>query len=133
MDIYDHPTFHMACQQFDLVADRLQIPADERARLKFPKRSMTVALPVHMDDGRTEVFTRLPGAASFDARPDQGRLALSSGREAGRGGGAGHVDELEMRADRACLTAAPKAASPAIRETFRKRNWNGSRAVTPRK
>lgn len=47
----------MACQQFDLVADRLQIPANERARLKFPKRSMTVALPVHMDDGRTEVFS----------------------------------------------------------------------------
>jgi glutamate dehydrogenase (NAD(P)+) len=56
MDIYNHPTFNMACQQFDLVADRLEIPAEERARLKFPKRSMTVALPVHMDDGRTEVF-----------------------------------------------------------------------------
>jgi glutamate dehydrogenase (NAD(P)+) len=57
MDIYDHPTFHMACQQFDLVAERLQIPEDERARLKYPKRSMTVALPVHMDDGRTKVFS----------------------------------------------------------------------------
>jgi len=57
MDIYDHPTFRMACQQFDLVADRLQIPDDERARLKYPKRSMTVALPVHMDDGRTQVFS----------------------------------------------------------------------------
>ena len=34
-----------------------QIPEDERARLKFPKRSMTVALPVHMDDGTTRVFT----------------------------------------------------------------------------
>ncbi|HZM03937.1 MAG TPA: Glu/Leu/Phe/Val dehydrogenase [Candidatus Saccharimonadales bacterium] len=56
MEIYDHPTFRMACQQFDLVADRLEIPEDDRARLKFPKRSMTVALPVHMDDGRTEVF-----------------------------------------------------------------------------
>lgn len=57
MDIYDHPTFRMACKQFDLVAERLQIPEHERARLKFPKRSMTVALPVHMDDGRTEVFS----------------------------------------------------------------------------
>ena len=28
MDIYDHPTFRMACQQFDLVADHLQIPAE---------------------------------------------------------------------------------------------------------
>src|SRR5580658_5622687 len=57
MEIYDHPTFRMACQQFDLVADYWQIAQDERARLKFPKRSMTVALPVHMDDGATRVFT----------------------------------------------------------------------------
>jgi glutamate dehydrogenase (NAD(P)+) len=57
MQIYDHPTFRMACQQFDLVAEYWQIPEDERARLKFPKRSMTVALPVHMDDGSTRLFT----------------------------------------------------------------------------
>src|ERR1041385_9060259 len=54
--VYDHPTFHMACQQFDLVAEYLQIPEAERDRLKYPKRSMTVALPIHRDDGRTEVF-----------------------------------------------------------------------------
>lgn len=57
MDIYDHPTFRMACQQFDLVADHLQIPSDDRARLKYPKRSMTVALPIHCDDGTTRVFS----------------------------------------------------------------------------
>jgi len=57
MQIYDHPTFRMACQQFDLVAEYWQIPQNERARLKFPKRSMTVALPVHMDDGTTRIFT----------------------------------------------------------------------------
>lgn len=56
MDIYDHPTFQMACQQFDLVADHLGIPANERGRLKYPKRSMTVALPVRRDDGTTQVF-----------------------------------------------------------------------------
>src|SRR5438309_8604084 len=56
MDIYDHPTFRMACQQFDLVADHLQIPEADRARLKFPKRSMTVALPIKRDDGSVEVF-----------------------------------------------------------------------------
>jgi len=57
MEIYDHPTFRMACQQFDLVADRLQIPAAERDRVKYPKRAMTVALPIHRDDGSTQVFT----------------------------------------------------------------------------
>ena len=47
----------MATQQFDLAADYLQIPADDRDRLKYPKRSITVAIPIHRDDGRTEVFT----------------------------------------------------------------------------
>jgi glutamate dehydrogenase (NAD(P)+) len=56
MQIYDHPTFRMACQQFDRVADHLEIPEAERARLKFPKRSMTVALPVQRDDGTVQVF-----------------------------------------------------------------------------
>jgi glutamate dehydrogenase (NAD(P)+) len=57
MEIYDHPTFQMACRQFDLVAERLEIPESERARLKFPKRSMTVAIPIRLDNGTTEVFS----------------------------------------------------------------------------
>jgi glutamate dehydrogenase (NAD(P)+) len=57
MEIYDHPTFRMACQQFDLVAEHLEIPESERDRLKFPKRAMTVALPIRRDDGSTQVFT----------------------------------------------------------------------------
>ena len=57
MEIYDHPTFRMACQQFDLVADLLQMPASERDRIKYPKRSMIVSLPIHCDDGSTQVFT----------------------------------------------------------------------------
>src|SRR5271169_3201383 len=56
MQIYDSPTFQMACQQFDRVADHLEIPDSERGRLKFPKRSLTVALPIHRDDGSTQVF-----------------------------------------------------------------------------
>jgi glutamate dehydrogenase (NAD(P)+) len=56
VQIYDHPVFDMACQQFDSVADRLEIPANERDRIKFPKRSLTVALPINCDDGKTRVF-----------------------------------------------------------------------------
>lgn len=56
MEVYDHPTFRMACRQFDLVADHLGIPEDERDRLKYPKRSMVVSVPIHRDDGRTEVY-----------------------------------------------------------------------------
>jgi glutamate dehydrogenase (NAD(P)+) len=57
MEIYDHPTFRMACQQFDLVADHLQIPESERERIKYPKRSMTVAIPIQRDDGTVHVFS----------------------------------------------------------------------------
>jgi glutamate dehydrogenase (NAD(P)+) len=46
----------MASQQFDLVADYLQIPANDRDRLKYPKRSLSVAIPIHRDDGSTQVF-----------------------------------------------------------------------------
>ena len=57
MDIYASPTFDMACRQFDLVADHLDIPVNDRDRLKYPKRALTVAVPVHLDDGSTKVFT----------------------------------------------------------------------------
>jgi len=57
MDIYSHPTFNMACRQFDTVADHLGIPVGDRDRLKYPKRSFTVAVPVRRDDGTTTVFS----------------------------------------------------------------------------
>src|SRR3954469_11802064 len=46
----------MACQQFDVVADYMQIPADDRERMLYPKRSIAVSLPIHRDNGRIESF-----------------------------------------------------------------------------
>ena len=56
MDIYKHPTFDMACEQFDQVADLIEMPAADRDRVKYPKRSLTVAVPVRMDSGEVRVF-----------------------------------------------------------------------------
>lgn len=56
LHLYDSPTYRMACQQFDLVADFMNIPPNDRDRLKMPKRSLSVAVPVRMDDGSTQVF-----------------------------------------------------------------------------
>ena len=56
MSIYSGPVFAMAAEQFGFVADHLNIPQDERARLLFPKRAIAVSVPIHLDDGRTEVF-----------------------------------------------------------------------------
>jgi glutamate dehydrogenase (NAD(P)+) len=54
--IYSDPTFQLACDQFKLIADYINIPPGLRDRLMFPKRSITVAVPVRMDDGAVRVF-----------------------------------------------------------------------------
>ena len=54
--VYDSPVFRMACQQFDSVADFLEIPDSSRDRLKYPKRALTVAMPIRRENGTTEVF-----------------------------------------------------------------------------
>ncbi|WP_342731205.1 Glu/Leu/Phe/Val dehydrogenase [Bradyrhizobium sp. B117] len=56
MSVYTGPVFDMAATQFAAIADHIGIPQDERARLLYPKRALAVSIPVHMDDGRTEVF-----------------------------------------------------------------------------
>ncbi len=56
MHIYDDEVFQMACDQFEVIADYLNIDKNNRDRLMFPKRSMAVTLPVHMDDGSTKTF-----------------------------------------------------------------------------
>ena len=74
MDIYRHPTFDMACEQFDLVADRLQIGQVERERVKYPKRSFVVAVPVRMDDGRVQVFSGYRVQHHLSLGPTKGGL-----------------------------------------------------------
>ena len=50
------PVFAMAAQQFDEVAEFLNIDENLRDRCKLPKRSISVTVPIRRDDGRTEVF-----------------------------------------------------------------------------
>ena len=54
--LYAGPVFDMARSQFDQVADHLDIPTDERSRLLYPQRAIAVSVPIHRDDGRTDVF-----------------------------------------------------------------------------
>ena len=56
MTIYTGPVFEMARTQFHVIADYLEIPFDQRDRLLLPKRAVTVACPIHREDGRTAVF-----------------------------------------------------------------------------
>lgn len=50
------PVFGMAIEQFDQVADFLQLDNELRERCKWPKRFITVTVPIRMDDGSTKVF-----------------------------------------------------------------------------
>jgi glutamate dehydrogenase (NAD(P)+) len=56
MTIYSGPMFEMARQQFQVIADHLEIPRDERDRLLYPKRAIVVSCPIHLDDGKLAVF-----------------------------------------------------------------------------
>ena len=49
-DLLRDPVFGMAAEQFDRVADFLELDQRVRERCKWPKRLITVSLPVTMDD-----------------------------------------------------------------------------------
>ena len=54
--LYASEVFAMACRQFDLAADILKLPEDLRERTRYPRRCLSVLLPIRMDDGRVETF-----------------------------------------------------------------------------
>ncbi len=56
MTVYSGPVFEMAANQFNVIANHLGIPMDERDRLLMPKRAITVSCPIHRDDGTISVF-----------------------------------------------------------------------------
>jgi glutamate dehydrogenase (NAD(P)+) len=56
MTVYSGPVFDMAANQFNVIANHLEIPMDERERLLMPKRAITVSCPIHRDDGTIAVF-----------------------------------------------------------------------------
>jgi glutamate dehydrogenase (NAD(P)+) len=79
MTIYSGPVFEMARQQFQVIADHLEIPQDERARLLYPKRALAVSCPIHRDDGSLAVFQGYRVQHHLTLGPTKGgtRFALS--------------------------------------------------------
>ncbi|MBO0790671.1 MAG: Glu/Leu/Phe/Val dehydrogenase [Ktedonobacteraceae bacterium] len=49
--------YHMAVQQFELAAERLELSEDMREILRQPKRELAVNFPVRLDNGRIKTFT----------------------------------------------------------------------------
>jgi glutamate dehydrogenase (NAD(P)+) len=83
MTIYTGPVFEMARQQFHVLADHLEIPNDERDRLLYPKRAITVSCPIHRDDGRLEVFHGYRVQHHLTLGPTKGGTRYSSNLEIG--------------------------------------------------
>ena len=49
--------YHMAIQQFEAAADKINLSEDMREILRQPKRELTVNFPVRLDNGRVRTFT----------------------------------------------------------------------------
>jgi glutamate dehydrogenase (NAD(P)+) len=68
------PTFRMACQQLEGVAEQIGVDQGVLERLSKPKRAMVVSIPIRMEDGRTEGFIGYRVQHSLTSGPSKGGL-----------------------------------------------------------
>jgi glutamate dehydrogenase (NAD(P)+) len=66
--------WHVAQQQFDLAADRLNLDPGLRRVLREPRRELTVHFPVKMDDGSVQVYTGYRVQHNLGRGPAKGGL-----------------------------------------------------------
>jgi glutamate dehydrogenase (NAD(P)+) len=72
--LYQSEVFRMACRQFDLAADAINLSAEVRARVKYPRRAIAVSIPVRRDDGRIEMFEGYRVQHSLATGPSKGGI-----------------------------------------------------------
>jgi len=77
------PTYLMACQQLRAVAREIELDEGVAQRLMFPKRSQVVAVPVRMEDGRTETFVGYRVQHSLTSGPSKGGLRYAKNVDLG--------------------------------------------------
>ncbi|MFW6156979.1 MAG: Glu/Leu/Phe/Val family dehydrogenase, partial [Armatimonadota bacterium] len=63
-----------ALEQLDDVAKLIDLHPDVHAKLRAPKRTLTIAVPTRMDDGRLEVFTGIRVQHNMDRGPCKGGI-----------------------------------------------------------
>jgi glutamate dehydrogenase (NAD(P)+) len=73
----------MACQQFDAAADALELGGDVRERTKWPKRMVSVSLPIEMDSGDVHVFFGHRVQHNLTLGPTKGGLRYSPDADLG--------------------------------------------------
>ena len=72
--LYDSEVFKMACRQFDQAADAISLPEAIRDRTKWPRRSLTVALPIKLDNGNVTIFEGYRVQHSLSTGPSKGGI-----------------------------------------------------------
>jgi glutamate dehydrogenase (NAD(P)+) len=77
--LYDSDVFRMACRQFDLAADAINLPEAIRDRTKWPKRCLAVSLPIRRDDGSVSVFEGYRVQHSLSTGPSKGGIRFHPG------------------------------------------------------
>ena len=118
MSIYDDDVFRMACEQFQVIADYLEIDKNDRERLMYPKRAIAVTLPVHMDDGSTRTFQGYRVQHHLTLGPTKGGTRFAPILLHGGNRRAGDVDELEMRAVQFALWRSERRHRRGSDQTF---------------
>jgi glutamate dehydrogenase len=71
---HDFNPFAMAQQQFDTVADRIELDGASRGLLRLPQRELHFTIPVKMDDGTTRVFQGFRVQHSYARGPAKGGI-----------------------------------------------------------
>ncbi len=122
LSIYTGPVFDMARTQFDVIADYIDIPADERAAAALPEaRRDGVRARSTCDDGRIAVFQGYRVQHHLTLGPTKGGTRFAASVDMGEVGGAGDLDELEVRAGRAALWRRQGRRHRATRAPARRR------------
>jgi len=79
----ESPLHRTALAQLDAIAERLNVESGIHERLRYPRRALTVSIPVRMDDGRTEVFTGYRVHHDTALGPSKGGLRYDPGVDLG--------------------------------------------------
>src|SRR5438477_5555663 len=69
--------YHMAVQQFEAAADKINLSEDMREILRQPKRELTVNFPVRLDNGRVKTFTGYRVQHNINRGPAKGGIRYS--------------------------------------------------------
>jgi glutamate dehydrogenase (NAD(P)+) len=69
--------YHMAVEQFEAAADKINLSEDMREILRQPKRELAVNFPVRLDSGRVKTFTGYRVQHNVNRGPAKGGIRYS--------------------------------------------------------